>query len=162
MWEMHEELLILQDTIEKTIVFVTHVLDEALRLGCRIDVMRDGAIEQMGSSEDILLNPSNEYVSKFLQNVDVSKILTAGNIASKTSATILETESPAVAAKKMEIHNTEYLFVLNRERKVKGIVNMDDIMQLIEQGQHSIPGALQSADIVDIFTTMQDIYPVLR
>ena len=86
--EMQEELLRLQDTIKKTIVFVTHDLDEALRMGNRIAVMRDGAIEQTGNSEDILLNPANDYVSKFLQTVDVSKILTAGNIASKMPVTI--------------------------------------------------------------------------
>lgn len=160
--EMQEELLRLQDTIKKTIVFVTHDLDEALRMGNRIAVMRDGAIEQTGNSEDILLNPANDYVSKFLQNVDVSKILTAGNIASKMPVTILESESPAVAAKKMEIHNTEFLFVLSRDRRVKGTINMEDLMQLLELGQHNITGIIQNAETVNAATTMQDIYPVLR
>ena len=160
--EMQEELLRLQDTIKKTIVFVTHDLDEALRMGNRIAVMRDGTIEQTGTSEEILLNPANDYVSKFLQNVDVTKILTAGNIASKIPVTILDSESPAVAAKKMEIYNTEFIFVLGRDRRVKGIILMEDIMQLLEQGLHSITGVMQTAETVSMATTMQDIYPALR
>ena len=160
--EMQEELLRLQENIKKTIVFVTHDLDEALRMGNKIAVMRDGAIEQTGSAEEILLDPANDYVAKFLQSVDVSKILTAGNIASKTSDTILDTESPAVAGKKMEIHNTDFLFVLGRDRRVKGIVSLEDVMQLIEQGRHSIIEALKDADTIEAATTMQDIYPVLR
>lgn len=160
--EMQEELLRLQESIKKTIIFVTHDLDEALRIGNRIAVMRDGAIEQTGTSEDILLTPANDYVSKFLQNVDVSKILTAANIASKTPITILENESPAVTAKKMEIYNTEFIFVLSRDRRVKGIVFMEDIMQLLEQGQHSVTSVLKDAGTINMNTTMQDIYPALR
>jgi glycine betaine/proline transport system ATP-binding protein len=160
--DMQQELLRLQENIKKTIIFVTHDLDEALRIGNRIAVMRDGAIEQVGSAEDILLHPVNGYVSKFLHSVNVSKILTAGNIASKTADIILETESPIVAGNKMKIYHTDYLFVLNRERKVRGIVNREDITQLIEQGRQDLTRGLKKADTIEITTSIHDIYPVLR
>jgi len=79
--DMEDELLNLQQEIRKTIIFVTHDLDEALHLGDRIAVMRDGRIEQIGTAEEILSNPANEYVLKFLRKVDVSKVLTAGDVA---------------------------------------------------------------------------------
>ncbi|OKH98355.1 glycine/betaine ABC transporter ATP-binding protein [Streptomyces sp. CB02923] len=78
--DMQDQLLELQKTLKKTIVFITHDLNEAMRLGDRIAVMRDGRIVQIGSAEDILLTPANDYVASFIQDVDRSRVLTAGAI----------------------------------------------------------------------------------
>jgi glycine betaine/proline transport system ATP-binding protein len=76
--DMQDQLLQLQQTLKKTIVFITHDLNEAMRLGDRIAVMRDGRIVQTGTAEDILLRPANDYVASFIQDVDRSRVLTAG------------------------------------------------------------------------------------
>ncbi|MFG3204540.1 glycine betaine/L-proline ABC transporter ATP-binding protein [Streptomyces sp. NPDC048192] len=76
--DMQDQLLELQKTLRKTIVFITHDLNEAMRLGDRIAVMRDGRIVQTGTAEDILLRPENDYVASFIQDVDRSRVLTAG------------------------------------------------------------------------------------
>ncbi|MFJ1916542.1 glycine betaine/L-proline ABC transporter ATP-binding protein [Streptomyces sp. NPDC088147] len=78
--DMQDQLLQLQKRLKKTIVFITHDLNEAMRLGDRIAVMRDGAIVQQGSAEDILVTPANDYVASFTQDVDRSRVLTAGAI----------------------------------------------------------------------------------
>ncbi|MFF2475672.1 glycine betaine/L-proline ABC transporter ATP-binding protein [Streptomyces sp. NPDC058066] len=78
--DMQDQLLELQKTLKKTIVFITHDLNEAMRLGDRIAVMRDGRIVQIGSAEDILVTPANDYVASFIQDVDRSRVLTAGAI----------------------------------------------------------------------------------
>ena len=78
--DMQDQLLELQKTLKKTIVFITHDLNEATRLGDRIAVMRDGRIVQTGSAEDILLRPENDYVASFIQDVDRSRVLTAGAV----------------------------------------------------------------------------------
>ncbi|MFH8411148.1 glycine betaine/L-proline ABC transporter ATP-binding protein [Streptomyces sp. NPDC018019] len=78
--DMQDQLLELQKTLKKTIVFITHDLNEAMRLGDRIAVMRDGRIVQIGSAEDILLTPANDYVASFIQDVDRSRVLTAGAV----------------------------------------------------------------------------------
>lgn len=78
--DMQDELLDLHDNVGKTIIFITHDLDEALRIGDRIVLMKDGNIVQIGTPEEILMNPSNEYVEKFVEDVDLSKVLTAGHI----------------------------------------------------------------------------------
>ncbi|MGC5621846.1 quaternary amine ABC transporter ATP-binding protein [Streptomyces albidoflavus] len=78
--DMQDQLLELQKRLKKTIVFITHDLNEAMRLGDRIAVMRDGRIVQIGTSEDILVTPANDYVASFTQDVDRSRVLTAGAI----------------------------------------------------------------------------------
>jgi glycine betaine/proline transport system ATP-binding protein len=79
--EMQDQLLQLQTRLRKTIVFITHDLNEAMRLGDRIAVMRAGRIVQIGTSEQILNEPSDDYVSQFVRDVDRSRVLTAGSIA---------------------------------------------------------------------------------
>ncbi|MEU8877052.1 glycine betaine/L-proline ABC transporter ATP-binding protein [Streptomyces javensis] len=80
--DMQDQLLQLQKRLKKTIVFITHDLNEAMRLGDHIAVMRDGRIVQIGTAEDILVTPANDYVASFTQDVDRSRVLTAGAIMS--------------------------------------------------------------------------------
>ncbi|MEQ6024351.1 betaine/proline/choline family ABC transporter ATP-binding protein [Streptomyces salinarius] len=78
--DMQDQLLDLQKTLQKTIVFITHDLNEAMRLGDRIAVMRDGRIVQIGSAQDILIRPANDYVASFTKDVDRSRVLTAAAV----------------------------------------------------------------------------------
>ncbi|MGV9940850.1 quaternary amine ABC transporter ATP-binding protein [Streptomyces sp. NPDC003401] len=78
--DMQDQLLTLQKTLKKTIVFITHDLNEAMRLGDRIAVMRDGRIVQNGTAEDILVRPADDYVASFIQDVDRSRVLTASAV----------------------------------------------------------------------------------
>ncbi|WP_431773416.1 quaternary amine ABC transporter ATP-binding protein [Streptomyces cucumeris] len=105
--DMQDQLLQLQKRLKKTIVFITHDLNEAMRLGDRIAVMRDGRIVQIGSAEDILVTPANDYVASFTQDVDRSRVLTAGAIMTEPAevlgtttddGTELRTERDVLAA----------------------------------------------------------------
>ncbi|WP_291130499.1 quaternary amine ABC transporter ATP-binding protein, partial [Dysgonomonas sp. UBA7698] len=78
--QMQDDLLDIQQKLKKTIIFITHDLDEALKLGNTIAIMKDGVIVQQGSPEDILMNPADDYVKAFIGNVDLSKIITASTI----------------------------------------------------------------------------------
>ncbi|MEU5211307.1 glycine betaine/L-proline ABC transporter ATP-binding protein [Streptomyces sp. NPDC020742] len=91
--DMQDQLLELQKTLKKTIVFITHDLNEAMRLGDRIAVMRDGRIVQTGSAEDILVRPANDYVASFIQDVDRSRVLTAGAVMTEVG-TVLGATTP--------------------------------------------------------------------
>ncbi|MBC9715502.1 glycine betaine/L-proline ABC transporter ATP-binding protein [Streptomyces sp. TRM66268-LWL] len=84
--DMQDQLLELQKTLKKTIVFITHDLNEAMRLGDQIAVMRDGRIVQTGTGEDILVRPANDYVRRFVEDVDRTRVLTAGSIMEKVAA----------------------------------------------------------------------------
>ncbi|MEU1906156.1 quaternary amine ABC transporter ATP-binding protein [Streptomyces hygroscopicus] len=105
--DMQDQLLQLQKRLKKTIVFITHDLNEAMRLGDHIAVMRDGRIVQVGTAEDILVTPANDYVASFTQDVDRSRVLTAGAIMAEPSevlgtetddGTRLDTERDVLAA----------------------------------------------------------------
>ncbi|MFE7319067.1 glycine betaine/L-proline ABC transporter ATP-binding protein [Streptomyces sp. NPDC057555] len=91
--DMQDQLLELQKTLKKTIVFITHDLNEAMRLGDKIAVMRDGRIVQTGSAEDILVRPANDYVASFIQDVDRSRVLTAGAVMAEVG-TVLGMTAP--------------------------------------------------------------------
>ncbi|MFF2506689.1 glycine betaine/L-proline ABC transporter ATP-binding protein [Streptomyces sp. NPDC058067] len=93
--DMQDQLLELQKTLKKTIVFITHDLNEAMRLGDRIAVMRDGRIVQIGTAEDILVRPANDYVASFIQDVDRSRVLTAGAIMTDVPEDYVHGDAPA-------------------------------------------------------------------
>ena len=86
--DMQDQLLELQKALKKTIVFITHDLNEAMRLGDKIAVMRDGRIVQIGSAEDILVTPANDYVASFTQDVDRTRVLTAGAIMAEVGTVL--------------------------------------------------------------------------
>ncbi|MFB7517141.1 glycine betaine/L-proline ABC transporter ATP-binding protein [Streptomyces sp. NPDC056144] len=93
--DMQDQLLVLQQRLKKTIVFITHDLNEAMRLGDRIAVMRDGRIVQLGTAEDILVRPADDYVASFIQDVDRSRVLTASAVMEEPVEPVAE-EAPVV------------------------------------------------------------------
>ncbi|MDD4635594.1 MAG: glycine betaine/L-proline ABC transporter ATP-binding protein [Dehalococcoidales bacterium] len=160
--EMQEELVTLQREIKKTVIFVTHDLDEALRLGDRIAIMRDGVIEQIGTADEILAEPANDYVEKFLTGIDVSKILDANSIAKWPRGTVRDTESVSVALHRMKKADTDYLFVTGPRRKLAGLVTRDDLLPLSKKRQTSFKDIIREADTILGDTIMRDVYPALR
>ncbi|HBC94168.1 MAG TPA: glycine/betaine ABC transporter ATP-binding protein [Pelotomaculum sp.] len=129
--EMQNELLSLQSKLNKTIIFVTHDLDEALKIGDRIALMKDGSIIQIGTPEEILTKPADEYVERFIEGVDRTKVLTAEGIM-KDAETISLKDGPRVALRKMREMGISSIFVLNRERKLVGLVTADTAWQAKE------------------------------
>lgn len=99
--EMQEQLLSLQQKLQKTIVFITHDLNEAMFLGDRIAVMRDGRIVQIGTPEDILTDPANDYVEQFVQDVDRARVLTAANVMERPRPVVSESGGPRTALRQM-------------------------------------------------------------
>lgn len=128
--QMQDELLDLQAEMHKTIVFITHDLDEALKLGDRIAIMKDGKIVQIGTSEEILTEPAGEYVRSFVQNVDRTKVITASSIMRKPPTIIVPKDGPLVAARKMEKVGVSTLYVIDKNRKLLGIIRIDDVIEL--------------------------------
>ncbi|MEH7388446.1 glycine betaine/L-proline ABC transporter ATP-binding protein, partial [Bacillus sp. JJ1521] len=131
--DMQDELVELQGTMEKTIVFITHDLDEALRIGDRIALMKDGNIVQIGTPEEILMNPSNEYVERFVEDVDLSKVLTAGHIV-KRAETVQVDKGARLALKIMKDHGLSTVYVVDKQNKLVGAVSAIEASKAVEQG----------------------------
>jgi len=118
--EMQDELLELQANVQKTIIFITHDLNEALRIGDRIALMKDGQIMQIGTGEEILTNPANQYVHDFVEDVDRSKVLTAQNIMVPALTTNIEIDGPSVALNRMRKEEVSMLLAVDKRRHLKG------------------------------------------
>lgn len=118
--EMQDELLELQTKVQKTIIFITHDLNEALRIGDRIALMKDGQIMQIGTGEEILTNPANDFVREFVEDVDRSKVLTAQNIMVPAITTNIEIDGPNVALTRMRKEEVSMLLAIDKQRKLKG------------------------------------------
>ncbi len=133
--EMQIELLDLQSKLKKTIIFITHDVNEAFKLGDRVAVMKDGEIVQIGTPEQILENPSNQYIEDFVFDIDRSKVLQAKHIMKKSIASISTKDGLKIAIREMKTHDISSLFVLGENRKLKGIVTIDDTIKAIKENK---------------------------
>ncbi len=136
---MQDKLVELQHQLGKTILFITHDLNEAMRLGDRIAMMRDGRIEQIGSAEEILDDPANNYVAKFVQDVDRSRVITAESIMETPPAVIGAGQGPLAAQKLMRETQARWLVVLDRDRRLTGMVREADIAQAVREKRDVLP-----------------------
>lgn len=150
--DMQDQLLELQDTMKKTIIFITHDLDEALRIGDHIMIMRDGSVIQTGTPEEILASPANEYVEKFIEDVDRSKVYTANNVMIRPEIVNLEKDGPRVALKRMREAGTSSVYVIRRNRELVGIVHANDVSRLVKENIASLESVINT----DIPTTAPD------
>lgn len=122
--DMQDELIELQSKMKKTIVFITHDLDEALRIGDQIALMKDGSIVQIGTPEEILMNPANKYVERFVEDVDLSKVFTASHVMAKAE-TITPDRGPRVALQFMRERGVSSLYVVDKSMKMLGVVTAE-------------------------------------
>ena len=141
--EMQEQLLDLQRTLKKTIVFITHDLNEAMFLGDRIAVMRDGRIVQIGTPEDILTDPANDYVEQFVQDVDRARVLTAGNVMERPRPRVDASAGPRTALRQMRDAYMSAVYVTDRDRRPVGIITDRDAMKLVRAGESSLRSKLK-------------------
>jgi glycine betaine/proline transport system ATP-binding protein len=132
--DMQDELLELQNSMEKTIIFITHDLDEALRIGDRIALMKDGEIVQIGTPEEILMNPSNQYVERFVEDVDLSKVLTAGHVM-KRAETVQVDKGPRVALQLMKKLGISSIYVVDKKQTLLGAIHAEDAKEAVEAGK---------------------------
>ena len=135
--EMQDELLKLQDRQERTIVFISHDLDEALRIGDRIAIMEGGRVVQVGSPEEILQNPADDYVRAFFRGVDPTGVISAADIVRDTQPTVIwhtSEGSPRATLEMLSNRDREFAYVLDSEHRFYGIVSTDSLRDMIETG----------------------------
>jgi glycine betaine/proline transport system ATP-binding protein len=128
--EIQVQLLEIQERLHKTIVFITHDLNEAMLLGDRIAVMKDGAVVQIGTPEELLTKPADDYVAAFTEDVDRTRVLTAGSVMREPVAVLSPRDGPKTAANLMQELDRTELYVLGRDRKVLGYVRDGDLGKL--------------------------------
>ena len=162
--EMQDELVEMQDKMNKTIIFITHDLNEALRIGDRIALMKDGEIVQIGTGEDILTNPANDYVERFVEDVDRARVLTAENIMARPTVLKIGADGPNVALRRMEQEGLSSMLVVDDSRKLYGYVTDEGAAVAVKRHEKTfdkvlrtdIPTVKRDTLISDIFEVIQD------
>ncbi|RND55610.1 quaternary amine ABC transporter ATP-binding protein [Lacticaseibacillus paracasei] len=150
--DMQDELLDLQEDMQKTIVFISHDLNEALRIGDHIMIMKDGEIVQIGTPEEILSQPADDYVEKFIEGVDRSQVYTAANVMIRANTVNIDRDGPRLAARRMRDNEISSLYVVDTKRKLVGILDADDVRSAIDAGQKDLRSIVKS----DVPTTKMD------
>jgi glycine betaine/proline transport system ATP-binding protein len=145
--EVQDLLLDLQGRFGKTIVFITHDLNEAMRIGDRIAVMREGRIVQIGTAEEILTDPANDYVAQFVADVDRARVLTASSVMEKPLVTVLASTGPRTALRTMREHQTSAAFVVGRDRRLVGKVRAARIADAVQENVQTLDGLLDPEDL---------------
>ncbi len=160
--EMQDELLDLQKKMNKTIIFITHDLDEALKIGDRIALMKDGEVVQIGTPEEILTNPANEYVEKFVEDVDRSKVLTASDVMKAPLPLLMLKDGPRVALRRMKENGLSSIFVVDKEGTLKGVVLAEEALAAAEKGEKTLDSILLTAvPRVSNDTPVTDLLPTI-
>ena len=151
--EMQLELINIQSKLQKTIIFITHDINEAFKLGDRVAVMKDGKIVQIGTPEEILTEPSDEYIEDFVKDIDRTKIMQAKDIMWKSTALGFLKDGPNVALKEMRAAAISSLFIVDKDMKLHGIVNVEDAVEAIKEKKKLV-------DILkhDYLTTTPEIF----
>jgi glycine betaine/proline transport system ATP-binding protein len=159
--EMQDELLDLQAEHERTIIFITHDLNEALRIGDRIAIMADGQIMQIGTGEEILTNPANDFVREFVEDVDRSKVLTAQNIMTTPLTTNIDIDGPTVALNRMKKEEVSMLLAVDRKRHLKGSLTAEGARDARKQHQALAEVIDKNVRKVTQETLITDIFPLI-
>lgn len=161
---MQDELLDLQERVQKTIVFITHDLDEALKLGDRIAIMKEGYIVQKGTPEEILTNPADDYVRAFVEGVDRSDIVTAGTIMIENPTFVDGKKDGAeMILRKMNQAGVNILPVVDEQNKFMGFVTDQDTSRLRKKEVKSVRDIIHdhSASVYED-ATVAEIIPIFR
>ncbi|QBI20190.1 glycine betaine/L-proline ABC transporter ATP-binding protein [Egibacter rhizosphaerae] len=159
--DIQGQLLELQSTLQKTIIFITHDLNEAMRLGDRIAVMKAGAIVQNDEPEKILNNPANDYVADFIQDVDRSRILTAGTVAVDPIETLSPRHGPKVGMLQLRERQAQGLYVVDHGRKLVGAVRDQDLAEAANRGDATLEGVVHTEyEVVSPDTALSDVLEI--
>lgn len=158
--QMQDELLELQEKSQRTVVFISHDLDEAIRIGDRIAIMEGGEISQIGTPEDIISNPANDYVRSFFQGVDVTSILSASHIARKNLPTFMKKEGFGVKSALQYMNDCDgyYGVFVEKNGKYVGLVTTDSLKKsnTIEDAVVDKNAILESTPISELIGTVAD------
>lgn len=162
--QMQDELVEIQDKLQKTIVFVTHDLHEALKLGDRISIMRNGEVVQTGTPEDIVTNPIDDYVQEFVRDASPAKVITAGSIMEDSKVLLYDWEGPKTALTLLHSQKRQAAFVVNKAHQLIGVTKAETLTKLLsgDEKPSVIPGtSIKKITAVSPDTILEELFPIV-
>jgi len=158
--DMQNLFLSIQGEAQRTVVFVTHDLDEALTLGHRVAIMKDGEIVQLGNPEQILREPANEYVERFVEDVDYAKVRLAESVMVRPKEVAYINEGPTVVLRRMRQAGLSHIFVVDEERRLVGMAEAEEVARLAERDERELRAAVDDAPKVGRRTPLREVLPL--
>lgn len=158
--DMQFELLKIQKMVQKTIVFITHDINEAFKLGDRVAIMKDGKIIQVGTPEDILEHPADNYVEAFVKDIDRTKILCAKHVMVNPQAFVKPGDGPHVALKEMKTSGVSSVYVVGDNMQLIGLLTLEDAMRARNGEVQMKDAIIKKIPVTDIDVTLQDLMPI--
>lgn len=158
--EMQDELIHLQAQKKRTIVFISHDLDEAIRIGNRIAIMQDGRVVQVGTPDEILKQPANDYVRSFFKEVDISHVYTAGDLAKRTQLTFMPRDGQhnmRSFLKRLKDSDREYGFLLDDDRHFIGVLSAQSLRQCLDEDKPLKDAVLPGLPAVEASMPIKDM-----
>jgi len=154
--QMQDEMMDIHHTLQKTILFITHDLNEALRIGHRVCIMKDGAVVQIGTPEEILTQPATGYVAEFVQDVDQGRVMEVGDVMSEP-APLSENMNLTQAVNKLGRRTGE--FIVNESGVPTGLLMAADAMRVAKVGTTSLgPAVRKDFEQTTPDTRLNDVY----
>src|ERR687894_499634 len=159
--DMQNLFLSIQGEAKRTVVFVTHDLDEALTLGHRVAIMKDGEIVQLGTPEQILREPADEYVERFVEDVDYAKVRAAESVMVRARQVAYLSDGPTVVLRRMRQYGLSHIFVVDEERRLVGLCEAEEVSRLAERGERSLRDSVDDgAHKVGRRTPLREVLPL--
>lgn len=149
--DMQFELLSIQRKLEKTVIFITHDINEAFKLGDTVAIMRDGKIVQIDTPENMSANPVDDYVSQFINSADKSNVLSAKHVMITPTCLVRPKDPPRQAIRQMHVNSVSTAYVVDDKMKFLGVVTIDDAVRAEKKNL-----SLSSLIISDVYTTEED------
>lgn len=160
---MQDELMRLQTELKRTIVFISHDIQEALKIGDRVAIMKDGYLVQVGTPEEIVTNPVDDYIAAFTQDVNRAQVLKTGSIVRQTTPFILGRGSARAALAEMQAHNRSRMHVVDRHGKPVGVLRVDELEQAIQGGIEAVEAVMKTDfPIVEASTSLEEIFHLAK
>ncbi len=161
--EMQDELLRLQKELHKTIVFISHDIQEGLKLGDRIAVMKAGSIVQLGTPEELLTQPKNDYISAFTQEVNSAQVIKVGSIVSKTVSLMIGIDSVSSGLKQMLHHNLTMMYVVDEHNKPVGLVKKQNLETSLKEGNEDLMAIMETDFLmINAATHLENIFHLYK
>ena len=164
--EMQDELIKLQEDSDRTVIFISHDLHEAMKIGDRIAMMEGGRIVQVGTPDEILRNPADKYVRSFFRGVDPTTVFAAKDVARKSQLTIRWHKGegfPRAALDQLSEEDRDFAYVLDRNNKFKGVVSSESLSKAIDRDEKNLDGAiLKEVEPVSAEAPLQELLTIIR
>ncbi len=159
--DLQFELMRIQEKMGKTIIFITHDINEAFKIGTRVGILRDGKMVQVATPEEMLTNPADGYVSDFINHVDNAKVLSVSSIMSTPTCLMRTTDGPKLAIKSMQINGVSSAYIVGEHMEYVGMLTLDSALRLVRVGGDMQEYIIANIPVIeDMNAPVADVLPL--